>query len=291
MGRVSIIIPCRVETLEVSPGVSVLQRTVQDIYEKAEGDIEVIVAFDGAPYQTLPDYPNLIKLEREWSGTKPTFNAAAGVASGKYIMKVDAHCMFDKGFDVKLQEGMQDNWVVTPRMYILHAEEWKLQDGRFYDHFMLPCPHTYKRGFLFQAGGHWKDRTKARLHIPLDENMKLHGSCFFMSRDYFWDCLGGLSSEGSGTWNGEDIEISMKTWLGPWDGRLMVNKNTWYAHMHRGGQRPREWYVSYNEAYRSARWTARYWMTNQWEKRVHDIDWLIDKFWPVPGWPDNWKEL
>jgi hypothetical protein len=36
---------------------------------------------------------------------------------------------------------------------------------------------------------------------------------------------------------------------------------------------------------------ARFWMDNLWAKRVHDIDWLIEKFAPVPSWPDNWKEI
>ncbi len=292
MSKTSIIIPCRVETYQVSPGVSILARTVQDIYEKATGEFEVIVAFDGPPYTSLPDYPNLIRMDMPWAGTKPAINAAADIATGKYLFKVDAHCMFAKGFDEVLQQGMQDNWVVMPRFYVLDAEKWQWQDDRFYDYFFLPCPFTYKRGFLFQAGGHWKDRTRARLDVaPLDENMKLHGSAFFMAKDYFMNCLGGLSSVGSGTWNGEDAEITFKTWLGPWDGKVVVNKDTWYAHMHRGGQRPREWHVSFDEAYASARWTAKYWMSNSWGQRVRDIEWLIDKFWPVPGWPDDWREL
>ncbi len=292
MSKVSIIIPTRQETFEVSPGVSILQRTVQDVFEKATGDIEVIVVFDGEPYTPLPEYKNLIRLEREWSGTKPSINAAAKIATGKYLFKIDAHCMMDKGFDEILQENMEDNWVVTPRFYVLNAEEWKWQDHRFYDYFRLPCPFTYKRGIMFQAGGHWKERTGERLDVyPVDENMKLHGSCFFMTKDYFWNCLGGLSSEGSGTWNGEDIEISLKTWLGPWEAKLMTNKKTWYAHMHRGGQRPREWHVDSREAYRSAGWTANYWLSNSWTEQVHDFEWLIDKFSPISGWPEDWKLL
>lgn len=293
MSKVSFIIPSRCETYQVTPGVSVLQKTIEDIYEKTTGEIEVIVVFDGPPYTQLPDYKNLTVLKREWRGTKPSINEAAKLASGKYIFKVDSHCMFAEGIDETLKAHMEDNWVVIPRLYILDAEKWRWQDERFYDYFQLPCPFTYKRGFLFQAGGHWKERTKNRLDIsPVDENMKLHGSAFFMSREFFLDCLGGFTAEdNSGSWNGEDIEISMKTWLGPWDGRLMVNKETWYAHMHRGAQRPREYGYSVNEAYRSAKRTASYWMGNKWSKRVHDIEWLIEKFWPLPGWPENWKEL
>jgi hypothetical protein len=36
--------------------------------------------------------------------------------------------------------------------------------------------------------------------------------------------------------------------------------------------------------------TIDYWVNNKWPKRIHDWKWLIDKFWPVPGWPENWEE-
>lgn len=283
MAMVSILIPSRNEKY--------LAKTVEDIYLKATGEIEVIVVYDGPPYEHLPDFKNLTRLMLKQQGTKPLLNIAAKIARGKYLMKCDAHCIFGEGFDEILQETMEDNWVVMPRFRVLNAERWTLQDNKFYDYFRLPCPFTDKKMFRFKAGGHWVDRTQERLSIPIDENMKLHGSLWFMTKDHYLNNIGGLSSDGSGTWSGEDIEISLKTWLGPWDGKLMVNKKTWYAHMHKGGQRPRGWRVTQQEIDRSYLWTANYWMSNSWEGRAHDIDWLIDRFWPVPTWPDNWKEL
>ena len=32
---------------------------------------------------------------------------------------------------------------------------------------------------------------------------------------------------------------------------------------------------------------ARYWMNNSWHKQIHDINWLIEKFMPVPTWPED----
>jgi len=32
-------------------------------------------------------------------------------------------------------------------------------------------------------------------------------------------------------------------------------------------------------------------MGNQWKERVHDLEWLIDRFSPVPTWTPHWKEL
>jgi len=289
MAKVSIIVPTRNETYIVD-GMTVLERTIKDIYEKATGEFEVIVAFDGPPYTPLPDYPNLIRLDLPQSGTKPNLNFAARLAKGQYIMKVDAHCMFAEGFDEVLQDGAQDNWVVMPRFYVLNAEEWRWQDERFYDYFFLPCPFTDPAMFRFQAGGHWRHRTIERLDIPVDENMKLHGSAFFMSKEFLVNCIGELTTDGPGAWSGEDIEISLKTWLGPWDGKVMVDKRTWYAHMHKGGQRPRGWGVTGKEINDSYLWTASYWMGDNWEGRVRDLEWLVEKFWPVPRWPEDWQD-
>ena len=35
---------------------------------------------------------------------------------------------------------------------------------------------------------------------------------------------------------------------------------------------------------------ANYWMGDKWEERVHNIDWFVEKFMPMPGWPDDWRE-
>ena len=101
--KVSIIIPSRNE-VAVIEGKNVLQKTVADIYEKATGDFEVLVGFDGPPYQDFPDYPNLrtVKLP-DVVGIKTHINILAIMAKGKYIFKSDAHCMFAKGFDEVLQ--------------------------------------------------------------------------------------------------------------------------------------------------------------------------------------------
>lgn len=292
MPKVSFIIPTRNEVVQTNSGMTVLQRTVQDIYDKATGEFEVIVAFDGSPYQALPDLPNLIRLELPQQGLKPCVNAAAKVATGTYLYKSDSHCMFSPGFDEILQAEMEENWIVTPRFYVLDAERWQWQDERFYDYFYLCCPLTDRKQYRFQAGGHWPERTHERLAGPtLDETMQFHGSGWFIGRDYFLNCLGGMSSEGYDTFGMEPPELGLKTWLGPWGGKVMVNKKCWYAHMHKGGQRPRGYYLSPKWAWASYDYAAKYWMENRWAERAHDLEWLIDKFWPIPRWPDNWRDL
>jgi len=104
-----------------------LERTINDILEHIEADTDIITVLDGAwadppiPIHervTLIHYPESI-------GQRAATNKAARVSTAKYIMKADAHCSFDQGFDVKLMADIEPNWTVVPRMYNLHVFDWQ----------------------------------------------------------------------------------------------------------------------------------------------------------------------
>ncbi|MBI2405510.1 hypothetical protein HYV21_00440 [Candidatus Microgenomates bacterium] len=98
-----------------------------------------------------------------------------------------------------------------------------------------------------------------------------------------------MNEEGYGQFAQESQEIGNKTWLG--GGALKINKKTWYAHLHKGKHYGRMYHFNDKEAVAGSNWSAEYWMNNRWPDRIHDIDWLVSKFWPVPTWPKNWKEV
>ncbi len=124
MSKVSILIPSRNETYETNFGTTVLQQTVIDVLEKATGDYEVLVIFDGEPYQDLPEHKNLrVFYNKSPIGSKKCISKLINRSTGKYIFKLDSHCMVAEGFDEALQENVEDNWVVIPRFYVLNAEE------------------------------------------------------------------------------------------------------------------------------------------------------------------------
>lgn len=295
MSKVSIIIPARNEKY--------LLRTLQDIYEKATGDFEVIVGFNGGPTQEQSKflnqhpYPNF-----KWYsalpqiGLKPMVNKIASMATGKYLLKADAHTMWGEGFDEILQADMEDNWVVTPRFYVLDAEKWQVQDERFYDYFYLCCPFTDKRGLRFKAGGHWLERTQDRLNkhyynsinYPdgLDETPQMHGSGWFVNRDYFLNTLGGFPEADPLGHAQEPIWLGLKNWL--IGGKLMVNKNTWYAHLHQDSNQ-RGYPEDKTHTEETYKWTADYFLTNSLENRIHDFDWFVKKFMPMPSWSEDWE--
>jgi glycosyltransferase involved in cell wall biosynthesis len=278
----SILIPARNEQF--------LAPTVEDIFAKATGHIEVVVHLDGY----LPDPPLKVRsglrivYSPEAIGMRPGINAAALAASGDHFLKCDAHCLFEEGFDEVLLEDYQDNnWVMVPRRYSLDAEEWCKTPKAPKDYHYLSYPfHRNNNGNLH--GRWWKERGHLHKDLLIDDEMTSQGSCWLMSRHHFWDFLGGLRVKGYGDFIQEFQEIGMKTWLG--GGAVKVNKRTWYAHLHKGKRYGRGYYVSRRSWNAGLAYSTDYWLNNKWEQRLHDFDWLIDKFWPIPTWPQDWRE-
>jgi len=284
MSRVSVIIAARNERH--------LPRMVAHLHTRLTGDYEIVVVQDGRPYHKLPDHPRLQVYNREYAGLKPSVNFAAGKATGKYLLKMDAHCAVSDGIDEALQKQMQPNWMVVPRFYTMDETTWAPDPNKPHnDYWLLDCPLTDPKGYRFRAGGYWFARTDARAGIkPIDETMTHHGSAWFVEREFFTDKLRGMQSEGYGVSYMEPADLGLRMWLGPWGGRVVVNKECWYAHLHQQAS-ARGYGISMREIKRSYLWTANYWMRNAWPERAHDLGWLIDRFAPVPTWPDNWRAL
>lgn len=284
MSKVSIIISARNEKY--------LKRTVEDIYEKATGEFEVIIGLNGKTEFEVPrNFPNLKVIESGQNiGLKQMINLLVSNATGKYIYKSDAHCMFGKGFDEILQENMEDNWVVTPRFYVLNAEKWEVQDERFYDYFYLCCPFTDKRGLRFKAGGHWPERTAERInsHPFMDETPQIHGSSWFVNREYFLNTLKGFPLDDPFGHAQEPIWLGLKNWLK--GGKVMVNKRTWYAHLHQDGDK-RGYKEDKAHTERTYNEVANYWLNNKEPNLMHDFEWFVNKFKDMPTWPSNWYIL
>ena len=276
---VSIIIPTCQEQF--------LNNTVDDLLEKAEGEIEVIVVLDNYwADPILKDDPRVIIIHRsERRGMRDCINSGVAISKGEYIMKSDAHCMFDKGFDKKLiADYKEDNWIVVPRRKRLDADKWCIQDvGKAdIDYELISSPAN--QGIKGQV---WGTRALKRKDILIDENMTFQGSCYFMSRKH-WDWLGGLHEEGYGSFVREAQEICLKTWLG--GGKVMVNKKTWYAHLHKGHKHGRGYFIDKRKMDKGDIYCDDFWLNNKWKERKHNIEWLIDRFYPVPDWSKEWMD-
>lgn len=244
-----------------------LQKTIDDIRKNAKGEIEIIAVLDG--YMDDIKGATIVHNENR-KGLRGSVNKGVAISRGDYILKCDAHCMFDEGFDVKLLADIEDNWVVTPRRYKLDTDKWIIcEDDKEpidYEKLIVNRPDRI-------CGLHWDSRAQERKDILIDENMVFQGSCWIMSRKH-WESLGELQEEGYGTFTQEPVEIALKTWLG--GGKVMVNKKTWYAHQHRRFGRTH--IMSSREVKTGNSYSKDFWLNNRWGKRIHDIEWLIERF-------------
>lgn len=269
-----------------------LKQTTRDVLEKATGEIEVIVILDGysLPPEDVVDDPRVryIKLESSFHNQKRHgINRAIKDCKGEYVMSVDAHCMFAKGFDEQLVKDHKPNWVQIPRRNRLDAEKWSLQDQ---SDNRPPIDYEY---IMFQPlisenksmhGFKWDSRTLSEWDIPIADTITFQGSCWFMTKDWFNRC-GFMQIEGYTGWGQEAEEISLTTWKN--GGEVKTNKNTWYAHLHKGEKYGRMYNLARSECRDSYAYAYNKWIIENKEFFIN----LIEKFPPMPSWPKNWKEL
>ena len=207
-------------------------------------------------------------------------------------MKTDDHCLFAPGFDKVLMDNMEDNWLVIPRRYSLDAENWKVEDNPKgpRDYHYLCFPQQGKDHDWGMHGVEWPQRTKERSDpkYDIDNTMSFQGSCWFANRDYFNKHIYPMDDriETYSTFAQEPQEIGLKYWLG--GGRTVINKKTYYAHLHKGRRYGRMYHQDVNTV-TSHNWSAKHWMNNEEPGMKYPISWLVEKFWPVPTWPEDRK--
>lgn len=285
-GKLSIVIPARNEQF--------LQKTLLDIQKNARGDYEIIVVIDGYwPKQDeiVDDVKYFHKGTPE--GMRPAINDAVSISEGEHILKIDAHCMVDEGFDVKLKENIEDNWIVIPRRKRLDAENWCIQDvGKpdvDYNYLSFP-DNPADFGGAGLNGRIWTQKALERTdpQYDIDEELSFQGSCWIMSRKHF-DFIEAMDTENWGEFWNEAQELGFKTWLS--GGKVMRNKKTWYAHLHKGRKYGRGYNMPKHWAETGAQYANRWLIEDKmWHKQKYPLTWLIDRFMPMPTWPDDWEE-
>lgn len=278
----SILIPSRNEKY--------LQQTIDELLTKAEGEIEIIAILDGYFPDLKKDNRVTLLHRGESRGMRNGINSAVALAKGKYLMKIDAHCMVDQGYDVKLIADCEPDWVVIPRRKRLDADKWCVQDvGKLdvdYEYLSFPDNPADFGGAGFN-GRIWTERILERKNVLIDDNLSFQGSCWFMHKDYFHE-LDLMDEESYGTFWNEAQEIGFKAWLS--GGAVKVNKKTWYAHLHKGKVHGRGYNLDHSQLPIGATYVKRWVHEKVWPKQTLPFHTMIEKFLPMPGWPVNWKE-
>lgn len=297
MSDLSILIPARNEMW--------LKNTIEDLLMHIEGNTDIIVVCDGNwPDPPIKDHPKVTLVYHESIGQRAATNEAARISKSKYLMKVDAHCAFDKGFDTKMLKVMQPDWTMVPVMRNLHVFDWTCRCGwRKYQGPTPPeCPkcqgpvarevvwnpktNPQSTSYCFDSTPHFqyfrqfKGRPGGRGHVT--ETMSLQGSCWMLTRDKYFEL--DICDESFGSWGSQGIEVAVKTWLS--GGKCMVNQKTWYAHLFRtqGGDFGFPYKLTKGQTDFAQNKARELFFTNSWPKQIYPLSWLLERFWPVPGW-------
>jgi hypothetical protein len=307
MTELSILIPSRQEMF--------LGRTIQSILENIEADTGIIAVLDGA--WADPPIPQNERVKvvyvPEAIGQRAAANLACKLSKAKYVMKVDAHCAFDKGFDRKMLEGFKavgDNVTMVPVMNNLHAFDWNCRDCNW-KKYQGPTPLKCERcgstnlrkkmywesrhgvhssSYCFDPEPHFQYFEDYKHREPyltdrktgFTETMSLQGSCFMSTREKYWEL--DLGGEELGNWGNQGVQIACATWLS--GGKVIVNHNTWYAHLFRtqGGDFSFPYEQSGKQIQRTKRNVRDLFWNFKHPKQIHPVSWLIEKFMPIHGW-------
>ena len=284
----SVIIPSR------SP--EFLQKTIDDLLAKAKDEIEVIVVFDGI-WSPLTDDKRVRIIhqgtQHDSPGMREAINKGVALSKGEYIMKIDEHCMVSEGFDVELIKDC-DGCLVVPRRLRLDPDKWEIiEDGRPPIDYMV-IDYPFAKPYDSTQGLHGAEHRQAhydRKDLLIDDLMTMQGSCYFMPRKLWDSVIKELDTEKYGPFTMEAQEICNKVWLS--GGRCVVNKKVTYAHLHKGnrgkgyGFSSKQYEVFMAAKEKGRQYAIDYWLTTKDFK--YDFEWLVDKFWPIPGWPEDWK--
>lgn len=269
-----------------------LRNTILDVLANATGKIEIFPILDGyEPPEEEMVHDDRVKYLRIPLGDgkchkRQGINKMVEVCNGEYIMSLDAHCLVAKGFDEQLAKDHQPNWIQIPRRNRLDAENWCIQeqqDGRppiDYEYIQFKPLLVQNEGL---HGFRWDERTIARKDIMIDDTFEFQGSCWFMTKKWFLE-RGFMDIKYQG-WGQEAEELSFETWKN--GGEVKTNKNTYYAHLHKGKKYGRMYHMNKRDNEKSYAYSYNLWINENREF----FEKLIDKFMPLPGWPTNWKEI
>lgn len=157
-----------------------LNKTIDNMLSSAEGEVEPVVILNG--YDQEVDKRAKVLRYRDNLGERVAMNTAAHIATGDYLMRIDAHGDADKGWDVKMLEVFE-KYPKAVAVAVLTAvdKEWNRIKGHWYGFCDLLDSFEEK----------WNhDKNNAKSHEPIEPNMAITGHGFMLSKDFYWE-IGG----------------------------------------------------------------------------------------------------
>jgi glycosyltransferase involved in cell wall biosynthesis len=190
--------------------------------------MEIVVVLDGYWPETPIKNDDRVRVVHLGSnrGMRGAINAGVGIARGEFILRSDQHCMFAPGYDKTLTDDCPPNAIMTTTRYFLDPVKWERMDLEPVNFEKL----VIQDGVKF-SGQRWKSRDEELKDVPIAETMAMQGSMWIMPHKWWEDVIVELQTEGYGQMYQDSHEMIFKTWKA--GGKMLLDKNTWFAHKHR----------------------------------------------------------
>ena len=193
-----------------------LDRTIRNIFDTAQGDIEVCVVLNGYDQEVDPRVKVLRYQEN--TGERVAMNTAAHMARGTHLLRIDAHCDFSPdGWDVMMEEatGEKD---VTVAVLTAVDKEWNRIPGHWYG-FCRLLPNMEAK---------WqKPNINKAIYKTIEPNMAFTGCGFMLRKDFYWEIGGADESLPKMGAIGE--EFAVKAWLA--GGKVQTRTDVMIGHI------------------------------------------------------------
>jgi len=252
-----------------------LNETIDNLFANATGKIEVIVVLDG--WYVKVDSRARVVMNGEHLGKKVSCNRGAEVAIGEYLLIVDAHCTMSYGWDTILKCTCDDRTLVATAIKPLDPDKLPNLEIKKSAEDSIGYCHVYLNKDLHEKWDTTKKPTK-----PVEELMALTG-CGWMIRSDYYHKLGGYN-ERLGPYGRDGPGWALNVWLNKdYPGKLLLRSDVVCGHMFGTNQDDKLYpakVIGQREYYKIM-------MDTYGEER---INWLVNRFAPVPSWDNKQKK-
>lgn len=252
---VSVLMPCRNENPDH------IRKTIESLREMSVGPIEIIVLHDGKIDGGVGG--DFTCYYGDVQGQRKLLNRALQYARGKYIFRIDGHCLMSPEWDARMKLSCKENTLVTTCFDSLDDDfKPKGKDKTFA--VLLP---SMRMKFV----RNWKTVLERAVE---EETMTICGSSFMALKDGFEDY-----DEKLGAYGGIGAELSLRYWLT--GGRVLVRTDVVCYHLFRGHT---PYTVLKREQDTVFSKLKEKWLINKGKGQIRPFQWYLYKFSKYTRW-------
>ena len=252
---VSVLMPCRDENPDH------IRKTIESLRENAVGPIEIIVSHDGKIDGGVGG--DFTSYYGDVQGQRRLLNDSIKYARGKYLFRIDGHCLMSPGWDARMKSSCKENTLVIVTFDSLDDDfKPKGKDNTFA--ILRP---SMRQKFI-------RDWKPLKHRLIEEEAMTISGTAFMVLRDGF----SGFD-EDLGAYGGIGTELALRYWLT--GGRVIIRTDTVCYHLFR---RNTPYEVPREEIETVYAKIKEKWIHNTGPDQTRPFQWYLYKFSTYTRW-------